>query len=203
MNKFMRVCEWIYRLLFLNSLWLLFTLGGLIVLGIFPSTVAMFYITKEWLGGNTDQPIFKTFFTKFKEEFLRSQLFGAVLLVIGALLYFDIQFFFQKEGMVFYLMRYVMLMIGFLYMIMLPFVFPLFVQQKLTLGVFLKNVLIISITRIFHSVIMVIGCFTIFVVFAKFAGLFIFFLGSTVAFWLTWNSTIAMKKIRFKLAVSR
>jgi len=198
----MQVFEWIYRLLFLNALWLLFTLGGLIVFGLFPSTVSMFHLTKEWLAGNTDIPIFKTFFTKFKEEFLRSQLLGAVLVVIGALLYFDIQFFFQEEGNVFYLMRYVMITVGFVYIIMLPFVFPLFVQDKLKLGEFLKNVLIISMTRIFHSLIMAVGCFTIFVVFTQIAGLFIFFLGSTVAFWLTWNSSIAMKKIKQKLAIT-
>lgn len=202
MNKLMQVFEWIYRLLFLNILWLIFTIGGVIVFGLFPSTVSMFHITKEWLAGNTDLPLFKTFFSKFKEEFLRSQLLGAILLVIGGLLYFDIQFFFQKEGAIFYMLRYLMITVGFVYLIMLPLVFPLFVQEKLKLGEFLKNVLIISILRIFHSVIMVMGCFTIFVVFAKFAGLFIFFLGSSIAFWLTWNSTIVLKKIKHKLAVS-
>lgn len=198
MVKLMQVCEWIYRLLYLNALWVLFTIGGLIVFGLFPSTVSMFYVTKEWLAGNTDIPVFKTFFTKFKSEFLRSHLLGIVILVLGGFLYFDLQFFYQKEGLFFYIMRYLMVTIGFVFMIMIPFIFPLFVQKKLKLGEFFKNVLIISITRMFHSVMMVIGCLTIFIVFIKFAGVFIFFFGSTIAMWLTWNTSIAMRKIKQK-----
>jgi uncharacterized membrane protein YesL len=200
-NKLMQVFDWIYRLLYLNALWVLFTLTGLLVFGLFPSTVSMFHIAEEWISGNKDLPVFKTFFTKFKEEFIRSQLVGVLLTAAAVLLYFDIQFFFQKDGMLFYMLRYLMITVGFVFVIMLPFMFPLFVQEKMPLGEFFKNVLFISITRILHSVIMIAGCLTIFVVFAKFAGLFIFFFGSTIAFWLTWNAKIAFHKIQQKRAV--
>lgn len=199
-NKLMQVFDWIYRLLYLNALWVLFTLAGLLVFGLFPSTVSMFHIAKEWLSGNKDFPVFNTFFTKFKEEFIRSQLLGVILVAAAILLYFDIQFFFQKDGMLFYMLRYLVLTAGFVFVIMLQFIFPLFVQEKMPLRKFLKNVLFISITRILHSVIMILGCLTIFVVFAKFAGLFIFFFGSTIAVWLTWNAKIAFHKIRQKRA---
>ena len=197
-NKLMLFFDWIYRLLYLNALWVLFTVAGLVVFGLFPSTTSMFYIAKEWLNGNKDFPVFKTFFTKFKEEFVRSEIIGAIVVGVAVLLYFDLQFFFQKDGTIFYILRYLMLTVAFLYVMILAFLFPLFVQMKIPLGEFFKNVLFISITRILHSVIMAAGCFTIFVVFAKFAGLFIFFFGSTIAFWLTWNAKIALNKIHQK-----
>ncbi|WP_299089164.1 DUF624 domain-containing protein [uncultured Metabacillus sp.] len=201
MNKLMNIFDWIYRLLYLNALWVLFTLAGLGVFGLFPSTVSMFYIANEWMSGNKDIPVFKTFFTKFKEEFLRSQLLGILLTAAAGLLYFNLQFFFQKEGTFFFMLRYLMITVGFLFIIMLPFMFPLFVQKRLSLREFLKNVLFVSITRIFHSVMMVGGCLTIFVVFTKFAGLFIFFFGSAMAFWLTWNTKVAFHKIQQKRTV--
>ncbi|KKI94062.1 hypothetical protein WQ54_00520 [Bacillus sp. SA1-12] len=198
MNKLMNIFDWIYRLLYLNALWVLFTIAGLGVFGLFPSTVSMFYVANEWVSGNKDIPVFKTFFIKFKEEFFRSQLLGIILTAAVGLLYFDLQFFFQKEGTFFFLLRYLMLTVGFLFVIMVPFMFPLYVQARLSFGEFFKNVLFMSITRIFQSAVMVVGCITIFVVFSKFAGLFIFFLGSTLAFWLTWNTKIAFHKIQQK-----
>ena len=54
-------CEWIWRFMILNFLWVVFVIAGGVVLGIMPSTVATFYILRKWVQGNFDIPIFKTF----------------------------------------------------------------------------------------------------------------------------------------------
>lgn len=198
MTILLKVFDWAYRLLYLNVLWMLFSLMGFLIFGLFPSTVAMFYITKEWLNGNNDLPIFKTFFTKFKEEYIRAQIVGLIVAVVGFFLYFNILFFFQKEEAIFYPLRYLFTTLGFVYVMMLSFLFPIFVLNKYKLVELVKNVLIISVTRLHHSFIMVLGSLTILVVFSKFAGFFILFFGSVNALWLTWNAHIAFKKIENK-----
>ncbi|MBP3038530.1 DUF624 domain-containing protein [Bacillaceae bacterium Marseille-Q3522] len=202
-NKFMQICDWIYRLLYLNALWVLFTLAGLLVLGLFPATVSMFYITKEWLDGKKDLPIFKTYLTKYKEEFFRSQLLGVIITVVAFLFIFDLLFLFQQEGTIFYMLRFAALSAVFMFVILLPFLFPLYVRERLPFKEYFKYVLLISITRIFHSLIMTAGCMTIFIVFARFAGFFLFFFGSTVACWLTWNVKTALSKIQQKHSIYR
>ena len=55
-----------------NALWVLFSLLGLIVLGIAPATVALFSITKDWAKKDWDQPVFQTFWQTYKTEFFRA-----------------------------------------------------------------------------------------------------------------------------------
>ena len=50
-------CEWIWRFMILNFLWVIFMVAGGVVLGIMPSTVATFYILRKWVQGNFDIPI--------------------------------------------------------------------------------------------------------------------------------------------------
>lgn len=58
----------------LNLLWLLFSLP---VITVFPATVAMFGIMKEWTNGS-EPPVLSTFFTIFKKNVLKSSLIGVV-----------------------------------------------------------------------------------------------------------------------------
>ena len=66
-------CEWIWRFMILNFLWVVFVIAGGVVLGIMPSTVATFYILRKWVQGNFDMPIFKTFKSVYKKEFVNSR----------------------------------------------------------------------------------------------------------------------------------
>ncbi len=69
MGGFYRVSEWIMRFAYVNILWGLFTLAGLVLFGFMPATVAMFTVIRKWLMGETDIPVFKTFFASFKKRF--------------------------------------------------------------------------------------------------------------------------------------
>ena len=73
-------CEWIWRFMILNFLWVIFMVAGGVVLGIMPSTVATFYILRKWVQGNFDIPIFKTFKDVYKKEFINSNKCGFVFL---------------------------------------------------------------------------------------------------------------------------
>jgi len=194
------MCTWIYRLLYVNLLWLLFTAAGLVLFGIFPATAAMFSLTKQWLEGEGDDRMFTMFAAKFKEYFKQANILGAIVLFAGMLLYVDFQFFLQAESTIFVVFRYTLLTIAFVYIIMLPYLFPLLVEKKRTIREVLKSMLFISITRIAHSAIMVIGSITIFAAYSRLAGFFLFFLGSTIALWLTWNVKAVHRNILRKHA---
>ncbi|MDU4936768.1 MAG: DUF624 domain-containing protein, partial [Peptostreptococcaceae bacterium] len=65
----MNFCNWIWRFMQLNFYWSIFTVFGLGVFGIMPSTVATFYILRKWIQGELEIPIFSTFKETYKKEF--------------------------------------------------------------------------------------------------------------------------------------
>ena len=76
LRKIYDISAWITRLMYVNLLWILFMLAGLIVMGVFPSTTAMFSVTRKWILGETDTPVFHTFWKAYKQNFLQSNLVG-------------------------------------------------------------------------------------------------------------------------------
>src|SRR4051794_15867366 len=71
-----KYCDWIMKFGYLNLLWMLFTLTGLIIFGFMPATISLFTITRAWIRGNTDIPIWSTFLKVYKSEFVKSNKVG-------------------------------------------------------------------------------------------------------------------------------
>lgn len=67
-NGLNHFCTWVMRLAYLNVLWILFSLAGLVVFGLMPATAAMFTVAREWAKGNTDAPVFSVFFGRLKRN---------------------------------------------------------------------------------------------------------------------------------------
>src|SRR5690625_7886567 len=91
-GRFMKVCEVISRMAYVNLLWIFFTILGLGVLGIIPATVSLFTITRKWVMSEQDIPVFKTFWQTYRKEFIKSNMLGVILFEIVFLLYIDLAF---------------------------------------------------------------------------------------------------------------
>lgn len=65
------VMEWISRFVYLQFLWAMFTVVGLIGFGFFPATLTMFAVTRKWIRGQTDIPLFPVFKQLYKKDFLK------------------------------------------------------------------------------------------------------------------------------------
>ncbi|MCR6108160.1 DUF624 domain-containing protein [Salipaludibacillus agaradhaerens] len=73
----------------LNALWIGFTVLGLGVFGLFPSTVSLFSISRKWIQGDEELPLFKSFASYFKDVFVKANLVGWSAGGIGAVLYLN------------------------------------------------------------------------------------------------------------------
>ena len=60
-EKFNRFGEWVIRLVILNVLWLGFSVVGLGILGVFPSTSALFSVLRKWFIGQEQVKITRSF----------------------------------------------------------------------------------------------------------------------------------------------
>lgn len=133
------VVEWITRFAYLNVLWVLFTLLGGVIVGFFPSTTSMFAIVREWLKGDTDIPLFKTFWKHYRVEFFKSNLLGVFVTLFIGLIALDI-FYIQSNDNDLLTWTYLPLFAFMLLFIMFLFyLFPSFVHFNLTLGQVIKN----------------------------------------------------------------
>ena len=91
------LCNWFVRLAYINILWILFSLAGLVIFGFFPATIAMLATLRQYLQKN-DPPVFKTFWNYYKTEFFASNKLGAIIVVIGLILFINTNFLQSTSG---------------------------------------------------------------------------------------------------------
>jgi uncharacterized membrane protein YesL len=151
------LCRWITHFAYLNILWILFTLVGAVVLGIVPSTVAMFAVARKTAMGEEDIPVFKTFWRTYRTEFIRANGLGLLLTAIGLIWYFDLHFFRQFDGILFTILNYLMMMMGLVYFILLLYIFPVFVHYDLKIYQYVTHALKIGFLKPMTIVFMLVG----------------------------------------------
>ncbi|WP_042459468.1 YesL family protein [Neobacillus dielmonensis] len=182
-----RFCTWMMKLVSLNLLWIGFSIAGLLVLGAFPSTIAMFAVVRKWITGERDVPIFQTFWKSFKKEFMKGNILGYLLFAIGYILYIDLQYVRLQEGLLFQFLSYAILGLFFIYFIIVLYVFPLFVHFETKILHYLKWSLIIGISHPIITCLMAAGLAAeYFIVKNLMPGLILFILGSGSSYVLMW-----------------
>lgn len=155
LGSFYVACEWIVRLAFVNILWIGFSLLGLIVFGVFPATVAMFTISRKWIQGETDLPIFRQFWEVYRKEFLKANLFGLVLSIIGAILVIDLYILYSLDGIFSQVLFYIFIALTFNFGVMLLYIFQVYVHYELKTFQNIKYALIIGMSNPFHTFSMI------------------------------------------------
>lgn len=183
-NGFYRYSEWVMRLALLNMLWIGFSAAGLLVFGLAPATCAMFAVTRKWAIGNTDIPVFQTFYTEFKKGWGRSVILGLILSLTALLLYVDFRIaavYFRDQPAVISL--FISLFI--IYAIILSYIFPIYVHYEMNQIEALKYSFMIGFARPLVSFLMIVSAIG-FVLLSLFHVTFLlFFSGSALSLVLT------------------
>lgn len=188
MGGIYRVAEWIMRLAILNLLWLGFTIAGLIVGGLFPATQASFAITRQWIRGETELPLFKTFLSYFKKDYWKVQRLGFCLTAIGFILTVDLMFVYNHTNPYISLLSLPLLLLSILYLLTCFYSFTVFVHYELTVGKLLKHALLHAVVRPFLSIGMLVSLTATYYLMLQFPGVLPFFGISIPIFLLMWFS---------------
>lgn len=188
--KAYEIMSWITRLIYVNLLWLLFTITGLVVLGFFPATAAMFTVTRKWMLGETDVPLFKTFYKTFKSSFLQINVIGYCLLLLGIFLYVDLRFFQASQQVLVSLLSFLILFALLIYFTILLYLFPVFVHFKFKTLEYIKYSFVIAVGRPLTTIMMIVGSYIIYLIVSVMPVLLLFTSGSLLSVVLMW---IAMK----------
>jgi uncharacterized membrane protein YesL len=198
LGSFNKLLEWISRLAFLNLLWISFSLLGLIIFGFFPATVAMFAVARKWMLGNDEMSIFKTFWTAYKREFLKSNVLGVIIVAIGLILYIDFQFV-QHAANSFVSILYVpFFIITLIFISMLFYIIPIFVHYDMKLSQVIKNSFFVMIMNPLSTFYMLIGSFGILFVLSYAPPICLLYSGNLLALFIMKPATTAFEKINQK-----
>jgi len=199
-----RICEWIMKLAFVNLLWISFSMLGFIFLGFFPSTIAMFFIIRKWIIGQRDIPILKTFWDTYKNEWIKSNVFGVLLIGIFSLLVIDFSIVNSSSNQILFLQwsKYPLLLIMILLSLWLLYAIPSYVHYNVSLPMVLKNAFLIMLINPYYNVVMLL-CFVLLFLLFKFSPpIILFFGGSVSAFiimWACFQSFLQVDRKREKL----
>ncbi|WP_053216016.1 YesL family protein [Guptibacillus hwajinpoensis] len=194
-GKFYRITEWIARLVYVQCLWLLFSIVGLLVAGIFPATMGMFAVVRRWQLGETDVPVFPEFWTTYKQEFVKANLVGWLTTIVGGLLLFNLTLFRGYEGVFFLICYLFTLTIIFLYSLTALFVAPVFVQYKLSALKVIKYAAIIALSYPLHALMMGAIMIAFYYVLLLVPGLLPIFSFSWLAFLLMWVANLVFRRM--------
>lgn len=195
MQAINKVLEWIMKMAYLNVLWLCFTALGVVVGGIFPSTTAIFSVMRKWVLGETDIPVFKTFWQTYKTTFLKSNILGYMILLFGLILYIDIRIFNESSNTFINLLAVPAVGVTLIFILTSFYIFPTLVHYEVKLLQVIKNSFLIMIINPLPNIIMLIGITGIGFLFMKLQGLVPIFSMSILAFVIMMPAVHAFNKV--------
>lgn len=171
--------EWMTKFALANLLWLLFTLTGLIIFGLIPSTVALYTVIRKWIQGKTDIPVVRTYWQIYKQEFIRA---NQLLLAIIPLLFLaaiDMMFLFQNSSFtaahIPVLVSLIFFTLFYLYLV------PGYVHFDITLKNLMKNAFLIMMISPLHDLLLLISLISLIIIFIYVPGIPFFFGMSSIA----------------------
>lgn len=189
--------EWIIKLVYVNALWMLFTLCGFIIFGFMPATVGLFTVIRQWILGN-DVPAFQTFRKTFRGELMKSNLVGLIFLAAGYVLRVDLLFLKSSTNLYFHGLLVLMLCLGLLYFITLLNFFPVYVHFNVPFTRYFKYALLIGISQLPSTLMMVIGGIVLFCVYWYISGLIPLFCVSLFSLIIMWFAYRGFQKVEYQ-----
>ncbi|MFC4024717.1 YesL family protein [Oceanobacillus longus] len=194
MGFFYKFSDWFVKLAYINILWILFSLFGLIVIGFFPATFAMFSVIRRVLN-KEDLSIFKAFLKSYTGDFLKSNLIGWFIILVFSILYFDLTIIEATENDFFQFFQYPLLIIGFLFFATVLYVIPTYIHYDLKLFELFKNSFVIMIVNPLNTITMISTIFVIYFVSYMIPGIIPFFSGSLLTLFLMMAALRSFQKI--------
>lgn len=192
------ILEWITRFAYINIVWIFFTLLGGVIFGLIPSTNALFAVIRQWLKGQSDIPVLKSFWNYYKSDFLKSNRLGIFIYLFTIIFGYNIIFLqLNMDNLITW--TYAPLLAGMLlFLLILFYVFPAFVHYDVKVTKVIKNALLTMLVSPIHTLLMIICLVSFYLIVSVIPALFFIFGASFYAFITMWIALHAFHKIQEK-----
>ena len=198
MSVLYTIMEWIMKCALAHFSWILFTLAGGIVFGLYPATTALFSLIRDWLRGKHDVPVFRTYWGYYRMNFLKSNQLGlfitAIVLLIGVNLFYIMSTDNQQLTWTYAPLFAFML----LFSLFLLYIFPVFAHFDLPVFQLIRQAFLIMMIHPLHTFLMIL-CSLLLAVIVRFIPALAFLFGTTgYAFVTMWLGMHAFLRIQRK-----
>lgn len=190
-----RSTEWIMRLVYLNLLWIAFSLLGFVLLGFFPATVAMFSVVRKWVMGETTVKVLKVFWQTYRKEFWKANRLGVFLVLGWCILYFDLEVFPTGDQLIYQILSVGLLGTILYFSIFCMYLFPVNAQFELRFFSLLRRTLLISLVSPLRTLLMVTATVCLYFFMLKVPATIFLFSGSIISFIWMWISNQVFIKL--------
>lgn len=180
------------KIIYLNFLWLFFSAIGLFAFGLFPATIALFTITRQFLL-DIDKPITRTFWEVYKNEWVRGNGYAVISYIIVLILAIDFYAIYMFDSLSILLIP--TFIIAFIIFGTLFFFFPVYVNFDLAFLPMIKQAFLFTITSPFTVILNALSIVLIYGIFNIMPGAIPLFAGSVVSLFVMKFSLRSFKKI--------
>ncbi|MDO5021722.1 MAG: YesL family protein [Eubacteriales bacterium] len=137
-----------YAILFRTCLWLV---PCIIITG--PAQAAMAYVTRNW-ARDEHAFVFSDFKDAFKSNWKQALVISGITSLLPLLMLMSWQFYgrMAQNSVFFVIPQIFALMVGFLWLLGLPFAYPMIVTYNMTIGQIIKNCLLLAIAKLPQNV---------------------------------------------------
>lgn len=201
MGAIHQIADKVSKLAYLNLLWILFTIMGLFIFGLFPATIAMFTVLRK-IVLKEDFKLFNLFWKTYKGEFLKGNLLGLILVLINSITYTNFVYFREATGVI-EMLFYPMMIVGMLLFLMSLFVFPVYVHFDLHFQQIFKTSFTFMALYPLSSLSIVVNSLIYLVILYQLPALVVFFSGSIIGLIIMTSANRAFKKNTEKLEEAR
>ncbi|KGX84572.1 YesL family protein [Pontibacillus marinus] len=203
LGVFNRISIWIMRLAYLNLLWILFTIIGLILFGMGPSTISVFVIIRKMLNREEEIKVFNVFKVHYKKYFLTGNMLFIIFIAIGFIFYFDANLFIQYNHIIYQYIAIVFYILTFWCGLSIIYVGPMFTHYNMRFFDYIKYSSLFPFFAPFQTLIILLGILGSNLLFTFLPGLLPFFFISLPAFIISVFAFQGFRKLEEKRAQSK
>lgn len=190
------------KIMYLNFLWMFFSMLGLFIFGLFPATIALFTVIRQLLN-EVEKPISQTFWQTYKKEWLSGNSYAAISYIVLAILAIDFYAIYTFDFLTILLIP--TMIIAFLVFGTLCFFFPVYVHFELPFFATIKQAFLFTLTSPFTVVVSACIVLLMYGVFNLLPGAIPLFAGSVLSYFIMRFAMRAFKKVeqkKLKAAIS-
>jgi len=179
----------------LNLTWLGLTALGLGVLGLFPATVALFHVARQWVLGDTEKPLLAMAWKQYWACFWHANLAGWAITSVGTVLYLNYQVIQAADGAVPMMMVLSFLAVSLLFGLLVSVLLPIVSHYDAPAGELIKKATCFALGRLPVAILFPLILWTMGWLTLALPAFFLFFSGSVTAYTLMWLFTHSIKRL--------
>lgn len=196
-NDLMSFFRWIPILFYLNILWIVGTLGGLIFLGLGPATISLFETLKELLWKNNNISITQYFFNVYRREWKQINRWIVLLFAILIFLLIDYRLivFFNTNILIARVVYPIFIILFSIIILSIIYLFVFYTNFELPFLKKVENSLLLVLSNPIRSLSIIFLLICYYNLILRWPLIFMFFFTSLPAFVII----LILKKVYFKI----